>query len=698
MSLPDKMNDEPTLPNTSKAAAASILTEAPWTRRYLNEICLLLRSPKSDELIKYLFLRANLVALLDTCANEVNLGRQVLAELGHAEPKLLKLFTRHRIVLDSNPVIRKVCVQCIYDLIDNKNCCIYDLIDNNKCDKLTSFNECVKLGDADIKFSVDSTPGKKSSKQVGRQSSAPNLKKPSYLYDKRKEENLGKKSTSLPLELSSMDDLDMHMSSMNMQVILEDDDMIPSPSRTALKHMMSEDLVPDINKSKGSSSWFIQKPGKVAEKNLNALNIGMGSDSESDERNNLLSPSDQEKQEEEWLESIRGSKLSINSGINPGIRPSILKSASSLYSKQSLSESDQPYRVPDTPKTAFMYKLGEFGVLTALSDLATLDPQPDNCELAERTLQLIIQRAPDNLLPQLPRKFGKFSRVSRRLKLRSASRPIYLNRSTRSLMRDLYCGLVGRTLVLGGGSGVYAEKLMSYFNCHCRSNAKELIVSVFNDTITHLGYYPGFADIYHKLSHCSNVNFDDGHEEKLFDPGDIPNVLANAVKAKTDTSISTKVLFGVDPTKVGSDERFKDSQFNNVFWYFPQVYEGNAALSNTSLTKIESTKDMVVNFLDSVVDILDDRGCIHIALDDSDHGEKWDLNEVAKEASFNIVGTKELPSHLYRGPEQVDRDNRFSKATIYVLKVLGLGPAELSEADSFSDDTYSETSSSENNA
>jgi len=685
VTLPEITINAPTLPKTADTTTA-VVTETPYTKDYLNEIASLLQSPKKSDLVKSLFLRSNLVPLLETCANETERGREVLADLARAEPELLEQFVEHRLMLDSNPVIRKICIQCIYDLIDGTN--TVDICNDNEEKQLNNLVRPIRFS-GESRSSAERRP-------YSRQSSEPNLLKPNTFLrkDERKLQfgTLKRESVSLPLETSSLNDLELDM---NMQVIQEDSKMLPL--HIDLKHMISEDLAPDLTKSKDSSSWFIQNrdkmSGRKARLDGSLLNLDEDDDSDSESAEvNILSPSDKEKHEVEWLESVRGSKFSLNSEV----RPSILKGSVSFNSKYSQqSETYQPYKVPDSPQKNFMYRLGEFGILNALSDLASLDPHPSSCHLAERTLQLLFQRAPDGLLNLLPKVFGKFSRVSRRLKSRSASRPIHLNQPTKDLMQDLWGGLLGRTLVVGGGDGVLSEKLMSYFYGHCNQDALELIISVIDDTITHLSRHPGFSDTYHKLCQSSNVNFVEEREYKEYDPGDNPNVLANAVKSKTGMSISTKFMFGVDATKLGSDVRLKDSEFNNVFFYFSQVRQGVAAQSNKSLTKIAdpTIKDLVAGFLDSVVDILDERGCVHIGLDDVDQTEKWDLDEVAKEASFNIVARKELPSHLYRRNESSQRGARFSKATIYVLKVLGLGITGISDPDTYSDDTYSEPSS-----
>lgn len=669
VSFPKNSDNSPTLPQTANESITLVLNELPYSKKYLMEISNLLHSPRKKDLLRKLSSRANLVPLLKTCANESELGRKILTDLARANSTFLKLFLDHGLLLDLDPVLRISCVQTIYDLIDEIK------RDDAKCELESRYTEksAIRFAEQeDVNF-------------VERKSLSKNIK--FSVKDELKSGSLNleslcgmRSSNLLPLVLPAFN-LESTMNS--IQIIAANDDLL-SPLSTGLTHMISEDFAPDLRK-KGSSAWFLSDTNGISNTGprINPALLNIDSDSETEEPD-LLSPADKWKQEEDWLESIRSTEHSLPS--EP--RASILKSSLSFSTKQSESE-DVQLKISDSPEKAFMWKLVEFGLLTAVSDLATLDPFPKSRALAERTLGVLFQRAPNSLLHIFPSKFGQFSRVMRQLKLRSVSRPIHLDKTTRQFMKEIYGELAGRTLVVGAGSGAFAERLMSYFHGHCRQNALELVISFLNDPISHIARYPGFADTHHKLSQCSTVNFHDEREYKEFDPSDIPNALTPAFKARSSMPLSQKVMFDVDPTKLSSEALFKDSIFHNVIWNFPGSNQQVGAIIRKSLLK-----DLVSSFLLSVKDILDPNGFIHISLHDEKEDavqcERWDLNEVAKEASLCIVRTMKAPRFFYSKDNSSEQALTNSNATIYVLCFIGSKALHLFDDDD-DDDSYSET-------
>jgi len=649
-----------------------MLKELPDTKKYLIEILRLLQSPRKEVLFKSLTSCSNLVPLLNTCANETGLGRKILSDLARANPNLLKLFVDHGLLVDSNPDIRLSCLYTIYDLI-NETKCEYEYgrnsltrpgFENVSSIRLPGYDakERKKVTNLEFTFDIESKSGSITFKSCSEM----------------------KSGSLIPVELPIPEDPQTYR---NNDIFLANRTLPSLPSYTS-DLMIPEDVAPDLKKSKGSLSWFID-PNKGS---LKSPRLGSGcsqltlDDSDSDtEEANPLSPEEKLKQEKEWFESIRGTGQSFSS--EP--RPSILKTSSSFRSKK--SESVLPLQISNSPENEFMWKLSEFGILTSLSDLATLDPFSKCREIAEQTLELLLQRAPSSLLPRLPIKFGQFSRFYRQLKLRPASRPIILSRKTRMKLKEIYGGLAGRSLLLDGASCVFAEKLMSYFHGHCQQNALQLIISLQDDAITQVARYPGFADMHHKLSQCSNVNFQEEREYKVFNPGDLPKALKPAVKTRGTNLMNQQVLFGINPAKVGSNEFFKGSQFNNIIWNFP----GSNEQVNTNVFRLPP-RDLVSSFLNSAIEILDPKGSIQIALYEEDDAaaqyEMWDLEEVAEKASLGVVTAIEAPKFLCNTKEFPEHNSADSKATIYVLKFLNAIALDPSDDDTYSD-TYSEPSS-----
>jgi len=645
-----------------------MLKELPDTKKYLIEILRLLQSPRKEVLFKSLTSCSNLVPLLNTCANETGLGRKILSDLARANPNLLKLFVDHGLLVDSNPDIRLSCLYTIHDLISETSY-EYEHV-RNSLNRPSSENvPSIRLPGQDAKerkkppnfeltFNIESKSGSITFKSCSEMKSSSLL------------------AVEDPIPEDPQTDRNSHM-------FMAKDKTLPSHDSDL---MIPEDVAPDLNKSRGSASWFID-PNKGSSR---SPRLGSGSltldDSDSDtEEANPLSPEEKLKQEKEWFESIRGTGQSFSS--EP--RPSILKTSLSFRSKK--SESVPPLQISNSPENAFMWKLSEFGILTSLCDLATLDPFPKCREIAEQTLELLLQRAPSSLLPHLPTKFGQFSRIYRQLRLRPASRPIILLRNTRIKLKEIYGGLAGRSLLLDGASCVFAEKLMSYFHGFCQQNALQLIISLQDDPITHVARYPGFAEVHHKLSQCSNVNFQEEREYKVFNPADLPKALRPAVKTRGDNLMNQQVLFGIDPAKVGSNENFKGSQFNNIIWNFP----GSNEQVNTNVFRLPP-RDLVSSFFNSAIEILDPKGSIQIALYEEDDAaaqyETWDLEEVAEKASLGVVAAIEAPRFLCSTKEFPEHNSADSKATVYVLKFLNANALDPSDDDTYSD-TYSEPSS-----
>lgn len=654
---------------------ALITADSSNPKEYLTEICDLLQSAEREKLIKIVSSSGSIVTLLHVCANEKELGQKILAELARATPKILKQFVDHELLTDLNPVIRMMCVECIYDLIDN-----CESLAEAKEEKIT---EKLEPRRSSVRFSDSWMVGRKSLPINSLLLQSEDVKSESVLLlssegkSNSTEREEGRNSINIGLgDMKAIEEEDILLPP---RMILGGSELLPFSS-VFLNGAISEDVAPELDKHKGSSKWFIRDVDKVSSNSL-LLNLEVNEESSSEEEAvNILSPSEKDRHEREWFESFRGSQ-SLLPELPTELRPSILKNES-WYSRH--SDSSVFYKIADSPRRAFMYNLEKFRVLIALSDLATLDPLPKSRDLAKRTIALLLERAPSGLLQRIPDKFGKFSRVFRQLKLRPASRPIHLRTKARARMNEIYSGLVGRTLVVGEKSGVFSERLVSYFHGHCGSKARELIITLENEALKQIARYPGFADTFQKLSQCSNVNFEEEKEVKVFDPEEMPTSLSTIFISKKSFATSPVIIFGVDPTKLGSKDHFQDSQFNTVIW---NILDSD--------DKKSYNKDSVASFLESVVDILHPNGCIHISFsdqgDDADQYEKWGLDEVVKEASFCLVATKKFPTFLYKKCIPYNRCN--GKATIYVLKPLGIGAVERSEAETFSDDTYSEQSS-----
>jgi len=442
---------------SANANNTELPSDSSSSKKYLLEISDLIQKWKGSDLINNFSSRSKLVRLLDACVNESGLGRKILADIARSSPILLKQFVHHQLILDSSPAIRMMCVECLYDLI----------------------NGCAE---------GKPIPSKKM--QLREPSQSPSRDTDEYLSQKPLPD-IRLSIESDDVKIGSIVERDgdakskcsFHRESMisqliglgNITSIDEEDDLYDSHvldnresfSQLRLIDSISEDLVPTLNKTKGSAAWFLKDVEKDSSANL-VLNFDESPESESEEEVlETLSPSDQEKQEEEWLQSFRGTPHSIIS--EP--RPSILKSRSLLLKP---SDSEVSIKVPDTAENAFMYKLINFGVLTALSDLASLDPVSNSSALAQRTLALLLMRAPSALLPNLPEKFGKFCRAYRQLSQRPACRPRYLNRRDRRNFTDLYGGLTGWTLVVGEGKGFFFREITELFLRSLRPYCKGL--------------------------------------------------------------------------------------------------------------------------------------------------------------------------------------------------------------------------------
>lgn len=632
------------------------LPEPPYTAENLEEISNLLQQQDSQwEMLRSLLHFPNLKPLLTACSSKRSVGRKLLVMIAKAEPALLKHFVKHKLLLDHHPSIRLTCLQCVFDLIEetaqpkeekNNRLCFSDL-DNHISEELilhTPFEsklDLVKPKSVDI--IVDKSPSAK--------------------------ENV----IELPLEQSHLD------------LMIDDEkkefDVLPSSGSSS---DLSEDDVPDLLKSKGSLSWFITGgsiSGGLGESKTNLLNLAVTSESEESEELNVLSPSEKRRQEEQWLKSCR---VPLAFPIE-GPRRSILKCATPASTEKTTP------RIPDTPDTSFMHKLIGFGVVVVLGDLASLDPVIECRVLAKKTLELLLDRSPDSLIQRLPKYFGHFIGTFRELIPRKACRPINLDKSTWVLLQRLYGDLEGRTLVIGEGGADFAEKLMSYFDSLCGQNALELIISVYHDKINQLRRYPGFSDMHHKLNHRSRVQFDDVGDYKTFDPVATSDALSDEFQTKSNISISSEFMFGVDATKLEDDDRFKDKKFNNVIWNFPQVENDVADLR----LKYEN-RDMVANFLKSVTRFLLPRATVRLAFHTNvykhpDTGEEvsdnqfetWGLAEVFTRYFFHVKAAKDLPKKLYLATNVSGNVFPYTKATLYIL---GQGAEEPICPDS--DDTY----------
>jgi len=202
---------------------------------------------------------------------------------------------------------------------------------------------------------------------------------------------------------------------------------------------------------------------------------------------------------------------------------------------------------------------------------------------------------------------------------------------------------------------------------------------MWSEPLEHIALHPGFGNTFHKLSQCSNVKFEEEQEVKEFDPQDMPKSLSCVFRSTRFDIVRPKILFGIDPTKLGSNEYFKDSKFNTIIWNMMQT-DGKKYFS----------KNLVSRFIDSAVDILHPNGCIHITFyqeEDTDLYKDWELDEVIKKASLFLSSKRKFPMYLCG-----DREKHLA-AKLYIFKLIGTGEVELSDADTYSDDTYSEQSS-----
>jgi len=478
--------------------------------------------------------------------------------------------------------------------------------------------------------------------------------------------------------------------STRLEISMENADIDGKSSDSGIS--LSEDAAPNL-KDTSSASWFINYgssapvglPGISKDNLLRDLSCDSATESASEDTN-VRSPEDQKKEEENWLKNV------ISTTSLPQPRRSILKQASAIDLGQTSSLS-----VCDSPGTSFMHRLIGFGVVVVLGDLASLDPDSKCQQLAEECLQLLLSRAPDSLLKRLPKCYGDFVRHNRQLKKRRASRPIHLDKSTRTFLYKLYGDLVGRTLVVGEGGGAFAEKLMSYFDSHCGKNAQELIISVYHDEINQLRRYAGFSDMHHKLQKRSRVNFHEQGDCKEYDPEEVSHALSDKVATKSTCSFSSGFMFGVDATKFEDDKRFENCKFNSVIWNFPQV---ETSVADHRLKS--ANRKVVAKFLKSVKGILLPSGTVRVALHENifkhpDTGEvvsdcqyeTWGLKSVFEECLFYVHAELDLPKSLYKATNVAGEEFPFTKATLYILKQ---GDSEMKENFLDSDDTFSDYS------
>lgn len=628
------------------ATTVSLPPETSDPKKYLIDICSSLESSsKRNQLVKNFSSLWNFVRLVENCVIDLGLGRKILAEIARVNPKLLNHFVHQKLLLDLNSDVRILCIQCIYDLIEG---CDHE--DSAKHESNMEIRPSIRLS---VRFSDTSS--------LGRKSSSENLSFPPWneLKLESLEQKDDAKTTCACYEVARSS----YSGTSNMYAIEEEDnetvvDLELPSSPQFFDERISLDSPPALKKYGDSFAMFIDKDKPVSP----------------DEFLNNFSLSDQEKRDEElakqeakWFDSFQGTIPSLYSD-----RPSSILKSGSLNLKT--CESDVSLILPDSQNSAFMYDLWEFGVLTALSDLASLDPVPECRDLAKRTLERFLKRAPNALVsnPNLPEKFGTFSRMCRRLRPRPASRPVHLHHGDVKLMNEMYGNLVGRTLVVSAGCAVFSLTLMSYFYGHCCQTAEELIITFQDDPLKHISRFPGFADMYHKLSQWSTVDFQEEQEVKLFDPEQTASSQAVGFISRRNVFKRPRVMFGVDPTNLGKEENINDLKFNTIILSLPQSGGRNSF-----------NKNLVSGFLDSAVDILHQNGCIHISFShkDEDAYEDEKMDEIVGGLSEELVAIHKFNKCLCGESESTN-----SKGMTYVLQ---LHDAEFSD----SAETYCSTGS-----
>jgi len=379
----------------------------------------------------------------------------------------------------------------------------------------------------------------------------------------------------------------------------EEEEVFPQSS-----FVMSEDVLPDLKAKRcpRSADWFYKE--RVTHSLGTFSFSGSASESESDSDEKFVRSADSlelKREEDDWFASLPSMNFSPRLSSIAASHRLKLKSALSLPRPSCSSVDTAISHVQDTDYNAFMYEIPKTGILVALGDLASLDPCLQNADLAERTITLLLQRAPDNLLRHLPRAYGSFERAGRDLVARKRTRPMYLDERTRVLMRKFFGDLPGRTLLIGEGSCKFAEMIMSWHHCHCNLTSLGLVISLKSTVIDQLRKCPGYSDIYHKLSKMTNVNFDEKQELKVYDPEDVPKILMDS-RTRISATESTSVLFGQDPCRL-------EDEFDNVILNLLQV-----EVDFNDTEKNRAHRKLVADFLRSVDNILAKEATISLLL------------------------------------------------------------------------------------
>jgi len=547
-------NMTPKLRRMNSGPVILLLNDPPYTQDDLEEFSSHLSDPvEQDELIRELTTDSEKLKALITCASESAIGRKLLTGILQANCMVLEEMVRFQVLYDANPKHRRTCLECIYDMVNSTSSCL------------------------SVKKKLSKTFSTKSRRSRIAQS-LPTL--PSMGSRRMDNEETDQKSTKSPFDSLSLVD--------------EEEEDLPQ-----FRYLMSEDAVPE--RRPRSADWFYIQRGTDR---YNFNRRGSTSDSSSDSEEKFARSADSlelKKEEDDWFESLQSMNFSPRLSSIAASRRLKLKSAISLPRPSCRSVDSAISHVQDTDYNAFMYEIPKTGILVALGDLASLDPCLQNADLAERTITLLLQRAPDNLLRHLPRAYGSFERAGRDLVARKRTRPMYLDERTRVLMRKFFGDLPGRTLLIGEGSCKFAEMIMSWHHCHCNLTSLGLVISLKSTVIDQLRKCPGYSDIYHKLSKMTNVNFDEKQELKVYDPEDVPKILMDS-RTRISATESTSVLFGQDPCRL-------EDEFDNVILNLLQV-----EVDFNDTEKNRAHRKLVADFLRSVDNILAKEATISLLL------------------------------------------------------------------------------------
>jgi hypothetical protein len=613
-----------TLRDLDSGPVVLLLNQPPYTKDDLAEFSEILEDPVSQhELIRILTTtKENLRALVSACASEPDVGQKLLTGILQVNCMVLKQLVRHKQFYELNPQIRRTCLECVFDTVGKpvkrlsaRKKLSYSLscsVPKTTTTKAESEKSAwVTSGEIDAKLitAIDQKTSERSSRRSIRKF------------------NIERDSLIMP----AWDE--------------EKNDLPPFPNP------MSEDPVPPLSKSRvaGSHNWFIKGQGSLG--GLGALSLPdmtLESNSESEESEEKFTKSATSlellQEENDWLDELRSnenisprlSSIAATQGIN-------LKSAMSLSRASAAGSVDSAItNVTENASNAWMREVNKTGVLVALGDLASLDPSIENIDLAERTISRVLRAAPNNVLVELPSMYGIYSRAGRSLQMRKRTRPVHLNKMTRELMKKFFGHLPGRTLVLADRNCELAEKLKSYYHCHTKVTSVRLITGIQNPVIDQLRQYPGFSEIYHRLCYQSNVMFEET-ELKEFDPDDSPKRLTVNSKRTVSCVENDTVFFGVDPTKLHTDHRFTEFEFENVIWN----YQAEMDLDDNAKNRAQG--ELVTEFLrsvdcvlaktkgTSVYMVLRQKSDTHPATGDEvtkSQYDAWDLASVVEEAGF----------------------------------------------------------------